>query len=197
MKKYIYYFCSYIQLTLNIGFILPYITIFRGKVSLVGSYMKCPFCSFNETKVLETREDENSVKRRRECSKCGKRFTTYERAEFDIIVKKKDNVRESFDRKKLLSGIMKALEKRPVSANKIEKLVDSIEDEIRKLGTKEIESTIIGEIVMDKLKKIDKVAYIRFASVYRSFEDIDSFKEEIESLSGGNKNDNKDKKKRQ
>lgn len=152
--------------------------------------MKCPFCSNDETKVLETREYENSMKRRRECEKCGKRFTTYERAEFDIIVKKKDGARESFDRDKLLAGIQRAFEKRPVSTNKIEKLVDSVEDDIRKIGSKEIESKEIGEIVMNKMKKIDKVAYIRFASVYRSFKDVESFRKEIESLNGGNKNGN-------
>lgn len=143
---------------------------------------KCPFCSYEETKVLETREAEGAIKRRRECEKCGKRFVTYERPSVDIIVIKKDGRREDFNREKILTGIKKACEKRPIGYDKIEKMVDKVEREIRKTGQKEIESSVIGEMIVKKLKKLDKVAYIRFASVYRSFEDIESFENEISSL---------------
>jgi transcriptional repressor NrdR len=147
--------------------------------------MKCPYCGYEETQVIDTRETENleATRRRRECLKCNKRFTTYERVEeADIIVVKKDGRRERFERKKLMDGILKACEKRNISLEKIEKLVDEVESDLRKRDSVEVESKIIGELTMRKLKTLDKVAYIRFASVYREFEDIDRFEEELERL---------------
>jgi transcriptional repressor NrdR len=146
--------------------------------------MKCPFCGSEESKVLDKREtpDLKATRRRRECLGCRKRFTTYERVEAaDIVVIKKDGKREMFDRNKLKLGIMKACEKRPVSAESIEKVIDSIENELRK-GQTEVRSSVIGNLVMRKLKKLDKVAYIRFASVYREFADIQSFQKELKRL---------------
>ncbi|MBI2101164.1 transcriptional repressor NrdR [Candidatus Woesearchaeota archaeon] len=147
--------------------------------------MKCPYCNYEETQVIDTRETENleATRRRRECLKCNKRFTTYERVEeADIIVVKKDGKRERFERKKLMNGILKACEKRNIPLEKIEKLVDDVESDLRKRDSVEVESKVIGEIAMKKLKTLDKVAYIRFASVYREFEDIDRFEEELEKL---------------
>ena len=147
--------------------------------------MKCPYCSFEETQVIDTRETENleATRRRRECLKCNKRFTTYERVEeAEIVVVKKEGKRERFERQKVLNGILKACEKRPISLDKIEKLVDEVESDLRKRDSVEVDSKIIGEIVMKKLKALDKVAYIRFASVYREFEDIVRFEEELEKL---------------
>lgn len=147
--------------------------------------MKCPYCNYEETQVIDTRETENLevTRRRRECLKCNKRFTTYERVEeADIIVVKKDGRRERFERQKLLNGILKACEKRPISLDKVEKLVDEVESDLRKRDSVEVESNVIGEIAMKKLKALDKVAYIRFASVYREFEDLDRFEEELERL---------------
>ena len=147
--------------------------------------MKCPYCNYEETQVIDTRETENleTTRRRRECLKCNKRFTTYERIEeADIIVVKKDGRRERFERKKLLDGILKACEKRPISLDKIEKLVDEVESDLRKWDSVEVESKVIGELAMKKLKLLDKVAYIRFASVYREFEDLERFEEELDKL---------------
>lgn len=146
--------------------------------------MKCPYCNYEETQVIDTRETENlEATRRRECLKCNKRFTTYERVEeAEIIVVKKDGRRERFERQKLLNGILKACEKRPISLDKIEKIVDDVESDLRKRDSVEVESKAVGEIAMKKLKTLDKVAYIRFASVYREFEDIDKFEEEFEKL---------------
>lgn len=146
--------------------------------------MKCPFCQYEETKVVDKRDIENLTRRRRECLKCEKRFTTYERVELEIKVIKKDGSRESFDREKIKKGIEKACEKRPISSEEIEKLIEEVESKIYKIAEngKEIESKKIGEIVMEKLKKIDKIAYIRFASVYREFADIEDFKEELKEL---------------
>ena len=147
--------------------------------------MKCPYCGYDETQVIDTRETENLevTRRRRECAKCSKRFTTYERVEeADIIVVKKDGRRERFERQKLLNGILKACEKRPISLEKIEKLVDEIESDLRKRDSVEVESKVIGELAIKKLKNLDKVAYIRFASVYREFKDLDMFEEELEKL---------------
>lgn len=145
--------------------------------------MKCPFCSTEEIKVLDTRESNiDTTRRRRECLKCGKRFTTYERIELDnLIVVKKDGRREKFDRNKILKGIEKACEKRPISTEKIEKVVDEIESELRNKGT-EIKGKQIGKIVMEKLRELDEVAYIRFASVYKRFTDIASFEKELQNL---------------
>ncbi len=145
--------------------------------------MRCPYCGKEESKVVDKRNTSRGIRRRRECLGCGKRYTTYERiepAEFSVI--KKDGRRERFSREKLKAGIEKACEKRPISIEKIEKLVDEIVEELRKKGKKEIKSKAIGELVMRKLKKLDKVAYIRFASVYREFADINEFKEELKRL---------------
>ena len=147
--------------------------------------MKCPYCGYEETQVIDTRETENleATRRRRECLKCNKRFTTYERVEeADIVVVKKNGSRERFERKKLLNGILKACEKRNIPLDKIEKLVDEVESDLRKRDSVEVESRVIGEITMKKLKTLDKVAYIRFASVYREFEDLSKFEEELEKL---------------
>jgi len=147
--------------------------------------MKCPYCNFEETQVIDTRDTENleSTRRRRECMKCNKRFTTYERVEeADIIIVKKDGRRERFQRQKVLNGVIEACEKRQIPLEKIEKLVDDVESDLRKRDSVEVESRVVGEIVMRKLKSLDKVAYIRFASVYREFEDLDRFTEELEKL---------------
>lgn len=147
--------------------------------------MKCPYCNYFDTAVLDSRDSEDlaSIRRRRECLKCDKRFTTYERVDMvGLIVLKKDGRREQFDRKKLLTGILKSVEKRPVTMDQIEKAVDEIEMELRRKESIEIPSNEMGEIVMNKLKKLDKVAYIRFASVYRSFEDLESFEKEVKNL---------------
>ena len=147
--------------------------------------MKCPYCSLGDTKVVDKRdsEDSNLTRRRRECLKCNKRFTTFERiGAVDIIVVKKDYRRERFDRNKLIRGIQRACEKRPISQDQIELLVDKIEAELRKKKTKEINHTVVGNLVIKKLKSLDKVAYIRFASVYREFDDLNSFAEELDKL---------------
>ena len=143
--------------------------------------MKCAFCGHDATKVTDKRDGEETTRRRRQCLSCGKRFTTYERPEVNIIVIKKDGRRERFDRQKLLTGILKACEKRPVSQETIEKVVNDIEAELRSFGS-EVPSRTIGELVMEKLKAIDKVAYIRFASVYRAFGDISAFEKEVKLL---------------
>ncbi|MBS3133935.1 transcriptional regulator NrdR [Candidatus Woesearchaeota archaeon] len=146
--------------------------------------MKCPYCFNEESKVMDKRDTEiNATRRRRECLKCSKRFTTYERIEdLDLAIIKKDGRREAFEKEKIKKGILKACEKRPVSIEQIDVTVDKIEAEIRKLKGKEIQSSIIGEKVMNRLKKLDKVAYIRFASVYRSFADITDFQKELKEL---------------
>ena len=146
--------------------------------------MKCPYCHKGETKVVDKREtSEETTRRRRECLKCKKRFTTYEKVEnIDLIVIKKDNTRQVFDRSKIEKGILKACEKRPISYEQVKKIVDEIEAELRLKKTKEIHSKEIGELVIKKLKKLDKVAYIRFASVYREFTDISSFEKELKKL---------------
>ena len=146
--------------------------------------MECPYCHHLETKVTDSRDTGvYTIRRRRECLKCNKRFTTYEYIELTpVYVKKKDGRLEKFDRNKIKKGIMKALEKRPVGHEKIEEMLDSIEEKIRRTGKEEIESKEIGEHVMKVLKEIDHVAYIRFASVYRSFADVSSFEEEIKVL---------------
>ena len=146
--------------------------------------MECPYCQNPETKVTDSRDTGSlSIRRRRECLKCNKRFTTYEYIELTpVYVKKKDGRLEKFDRKKIRNGIMKALEKRPISHDKIEEILDSIEEKIRRMGKEEIESKLIGEYVMECLKQTDHVAYIRFASVYRSFTDLSSFEREVKNL---------------
>ena len=147
--------------------------------------MDCPYCSNNALKVTDKRESPDGIRRRRECLKCKKRFTTYEkivRSEFNVI--KKDGSREKFSREKLERGIYRAFEKRPVSKEEIEKMINEVEEYLRRKGKKEIKSSTIGEIIMRKLKKVDNVAYIRFASVYRNFQDVDDFKKEIKELKG-------------
>jgi len=142
--------------------------------------MRCVFCG-KYTKVVDKRNGEGSIRRRRECLTCKKRFTTHERPEVNITVIKKDGRREQFSREKILAGILRACEKRPVSRETINNLVDKIESEIRKIGD-EVETKKIGDIVMRRLKTLDKIAYIRFASVYRSFDDISSFEKELKEL---------------
>jgi len=145
--------------------------------------MKCPYCSYGETKVIETRESENTTRRRRECLKCEKRFTTYEKVEsVNLIIIKKDDNREQFDRQKLEKGILKACEKRPIAYEKIKKIVDDIESSLRRRKSTEVTSSEIGDLVIRKLKSLDKVAYIRFASVYKEFEDPGDFKKEVRDL---------------
>lgn len=141
--------------------------------------MKCVFCA-SGTKVVDKRTTD-VTRRRRECLKCGKRFTTYERAELSLMVVKKDGRREPYAREKILAGVMKACEKRPIAQDKINSIVDGIENELRKEGN-EVSSKNVGELVMRHLKRLDKVAYIRFASVYRSFDDIASFEKEVKML---------------
>ena len=144
--------------------------------------MDCLFCS-SPTKVTDKRPSSEGVRRRRECLKCKKRFTTYEKAsEGDFYVIKKDGRREKFDRKKLEDGIKKAFEKRPIQKKKIDKMINEIEDKLMKKGKNEISSHIIGELVMKSIKKLDNVAYIRFASVYRDFQDIKDFRKELRGL---------------
>ncbi len=147
--------------------------------------MKCPYCGFHESKVIDSRrlEETNSIKRRRECLSCEKRFSTYERVELaPLVVIKKNGDREQFDRQKLLRGIMHACEKRPVSIDTMEKLVSEVETQLNNELMQEVESEKIGELVMDKLKEVDEVAYVRFASVYRQFRDINTFMEELQKL---------------
>lgn len=145
--------------------------------------MRCPYCGYDDTDVLETRDGEGSTRRRRECCKCHKRFTTFERVEnVDLIVIKKDGRRERFDREKLRRGIVKATEKRPVSADQIDAVVSEIEQELRNRDGVELSSRTVGNLVLKKLKKTDKVAYIRFASVYLDFESLQDFEKVIEKL---------------
>ena len=147
--------------------------------------MKCPFCGYVHDKVIDSRasSDANAVRRRRECLQCGKRFTTYEVVEeMSLFVVKKDGRRQSYDRKKILSGIQKACEKRPVPLEKIEELVAQIEREIYRRFDKEVLSKDIGELVMEKLASADEVAYVRFASVYRQFKDVNHFMAELKDL---------------
>jgi transcriptional repressor NrdR len=146
--------------------------------------MKCPYCRHIETKVTDSRDTGVfTIRRRRECLDCGKRFTTYEYVEMQpLYVVKKDGRREKFDRNKIKNGILKAIEKRPVKHEQVEEILDTIEEKIRRNGSEEINSKDIGEYVMDSLKELDHVAYIRFASVYRSFTDVSSFEEEIKNL---------------
>ena len=147
--------------------------------------MKCPFCSMDTTKVIDSRpvEENNSIRRRRQCEECSKRFTTYEKIEtIPLIIIKKDNNRVPYDRSKLEKGMLKACHKRPISAKQLTQLVDDIETTIFNLEEKEIPSTVVGEIVMNKLKEIDTVAYVRFASVYREFKDVNTFLDEIKNL---------------
>ena len=147
--------------------------------------MKCPFCSHENTRVIDSRpaEDNNSIRRRRVCDECGKRFTTYEKIEtIPLISIKKDNNREAYDRAKIEAGVLRACHKRPVSAQQITTLVDEVENEIFNREEREIPSGTIGELVMNKLKDLDAVAYVRFASVYREFKDVNTFMDELKSV---------------
>lgn len=147
--------------------------------------MKCPFCGEADTKVIDSRpaDDSNSIRRRRKCGKCSKRFTTYEKLEtIPLVVIKKDQAREPYDRSKIEKGVFRSCIKRPIAVSDINALVDSVESEVFNLGEKEIPSSQIGEILMDKLQKLDPVAYVRFASVYREFKDVNTFMEEIKKL---------------
>ncbi len=151
--------------------------------------MRCPFCSYHDSRVVDSRsvEEGNSIRRRRECPKCGKRFTTYEKyEEAPLVVSKKDGRRELFDGKKLLAGLLKAFEKRPVSLEKVQEIADSVEREVRQRGESEIDSTIIGEIVMKHLEQTDQIAYVRFASVYRQFADVNNFMQELQRIMNKN-----------
>ena len=147
--------------------------------------MKCPFCSHENTRVIDSRpaEDNNSIRRRRVCDECGKRFTTYEKIEtIPLIIIKKDTNREAYDRSKIEAGVLRACHKRPVSAQQITTLVDEVENEIFNREEREIPSGTIGELVMNKLKDLDAVAYVRFASVYREFKDVNTFMDELKGV---------------
>ena len=147
--------------------------------------MKCPYCGYEESKVIDSRpaDEGERIRRRRECLKCGKRFTTHEVIEtVPIVVVKRDKSREVFDRAKLTAGILRACEKRPVSIEQIEKMVDAIEAQLQSSLDREVTSMTIGELTMDQLKNVDEVAYVRFASVYRQFKDINTFMDELNKL---------------
>ena len=147
--------------------------------------MKCPFCGDDNTRVIDSRpaDDNEAIRRRRQCDECGKRFTTYEKVEtIPLIVIKKDKNRETYDRSKIESGVVRSCHKRPVSVDQIEACVDEIENKIFNLGVREIESEKIGEIVMDQIRDLDQVAYVRFASVHKRFSDIETFMEELKKL---------------
>lgn len=147
--------------------------------------MKCPYCNNPDTRVIDSRpaEDGSSIRRRRSCDVCGKRFTTYEKVEtIPLIIIKKDKIREAYDRSKIESGVIKSCHKRPISVEEIERCIDRIETKIFNLEQKEVESSVIGEIVMDELKSLDQVAYVRFASVYREFKDVNIFMDELKKL---------------
>ena len=149
--------------------------------------MKCPFCENQDTKVIDSRpaDDNRSIRRRRECEECGNRFTTYEKIEtIPLIIIKKDNNRETYDRAKIEAGVLRACHKRPISVNQINQLIDEVETEIFNMEEKEIPSAIIGEIVMNKLKDLEAVAYVRFASVYREFKDVNTFMNELKKMLG-------------
>ena len=150
-----------------------------------GIHMKCPFCGHENTRVIDSRpaDENNSIRRRRVCDECDKRFTTYEKVEtIPLIIIKKDNNRETYDRSKIEAGVLRACHKRPISAAQITQLVDEVETEIFNREEKEVPSAVIGELVMDKLKNLEAVAYVRFASVYREFKDINTFMDELKKV---------------
>lgn len=152
--------------------------------------MKCPYCSYGESKVIDSRptDDGTAIRRRRECMKCQKRFTTYEKLEtLSLVVVKKDKSRQQYERDKVLKGLMHACEKRPISMEQMEKIVDEIEAELYQAMVREVDSSGIGELVMKHLKEIDEVAYVRFAAVYKRFDNIDAFLEELNGLKKDNK----------
>lgn len=150
-----------------------------------GVYMKCPFCGKDNSRVIDSRpvDENNSIRRRRQCDECNKRFTTYEKVEaIPLVVIKKDNNREPYDRSKIEAGVFRSCHKRPISVDQINALVDEVENAIFNLEEKEVPSSIIGEILMDKLKGLDPVAYVRFASVYREFKDVNTFMNELKKI---------------
>jgi transcriptional repressor NrdR len=150
-----------------------------------GNTMKCPFCGKENTRVIDSRpaDDNSSIRRRRQCDECSKRFTTYEKVEaIPLVVIKKDNNREPYDRSKIEAGVFRSCHKRPISVDQINTLVDEVENAIFNLEEKEVPSSIIGEILMDKLKDLDPVAYVRFASVYREFKDVNTFMNELKKI---------------
>ncbi len=152
--------------------------------------MRCPFCNSEDTKVIDSRpaDEQNAIRRRRECVNCAKRFTTYERLEtFPLMVIKKDQSREPYDREKAEAGILLACHKRPVSVEQVSAILDDLESRLFNTGRMEVPSSMIGEIIMDRLYDLDAVAYVRFASVYREFKDVDTFAQEITKLLKGNK----------
>ena len=145
--------------------------------------MKCPFCGGNDSRVIDTRDVGEGIRRRRECQDCGQRFTTYERvAKVNLMVIKRDGRREPFDREKLLKGLWKACAKRPIPSDQVEDIATSIEANLYRLGQAEVPSRVIGEMVMDRLRELDGVAYVRFASVYRSFADLQALKREVDEM---------------
>jgi len=159
--------------------------IYKIQAGKGGIVMKCPFCSFEESKVVDSRstDDNNTIRRRRECLACGKRYTTYEKIEdIPILVIKKDSTREHFNKDKIVNGLIIACQKRPVSRKQIEDIAEYIEKIISNKMLTEVKSDYIGEMIMDKLKGVDEVSYVRFASVYRQFKDINTFLEEIKGL---------------
>lgn len=178
---------AYMQVQRVFSFYLTHHNILFLNIPLYlgGHFMKCPFCSHENTRVIDSRpaDENNSIRRRRVCDECGKRFTTYEKIEtIPLIVIKKDNNRETYDRTKIEAGVLRACHKRPISADQITQLVDSVETAIFNREEKEISSGIIGEMVMNKLKDLDTVAYVRFASVYREFKDINTFMDELKKV---------------
>ncbi len=165
------------RLLIHCGFLESYKNLFRSCTVF------CPFCNNSDSKVIDSRDSADSIRRRRECLRCGLRFTTYERVQTrSLMVVKRDGRREEFSRDKLWMSLTKACAKRPLPIGSIEKLVEDIELQVGSLGRAEIPSKVVGELVMDRLKKLDRVAYIRFASVYRDFRDIESFRDEINAL---------------
>ncbi len=144
--------------------------------------MKCPYCEHADSRVIDSRESSDGIRRRRQCVACGQRFTTYERLQPQVFVVKKDQRREEFSKEKLLSGLRKACEKRPLPAATVEAVADEIENGLLGMGKAEIPSSVIGDMVMERLRELDKIAYIRFASVYRDFADLDELKSELETL---------------
>ncbi len=152
--------------------------------------MKCPYCSSTDSRVIDTREVGDGIRRRRECQNCHQRFTTYEQiAKVNLVVIKNDGRREAFDRQKLFDGIWRACTKRPISTETIDQVVSNIETNLYNLGKAEVPSRIIGEMVMERLREVDEVAYVRFASVYRSFSDLETLKREVDELMGSRKAD--------
>ena len=160
-----------------------YLNCYKGQKGT--NQMKCPYCNNPDTRVIDSRpaEDGSCIRRRRSCDICGKRFTTYEKVEtIPLTVIKKDNTREQYNRSKIEDGVLRACHNRPVSVNQINQLIDEVETEIFNMEEKEIPSSVIGELVMDKLKDLEAVAYVRFASVYREFKDVNSFVEELKKV---------------